>query len=363
MALTTHELGQGFNVNELQYARCATDRDAASSRGHVGSERHDGRCEPRRHDAALSQQHRCRHAGDLAFFLPLDLINDVNNYLGRSQWPDPFFDGQIDEFAIYDAVLSPAEVAARFATGPVPTPIPTFVVDRTMGEISVENHTSINFNLKSYAISSVAGALDVAQWDSIADNADFNSGGGFDMIGIWTEQSATANELAESTTGNGGPLVATTGSWSLGEAWFRSPIEDLQVTYVLSDGSNGIADVSFVGNGGVPFPRSDLNADGSIDADDWTIFLASSDTSFAGQTAVQAYLGGDLDGDFDNDFRDFRLFQRDFIASNGEGAFAALFAGQIPEPSALALAAMGLAGLAFGAMSQVFLDDREPDVV
>ena len=62
----------------------------------------------------------------------------------------------------------------------------------------------------------------------------------------------------------------------------------------------------------------------------------------------RSYLGGDLNGDFVNDVRDFRLFRTAFIANNGAGAFAALIGGHVPEPTALALAAMGLVGLALG---------------
>ena len=52
-------------------------------------------------------------------------FDQVNNWLGRSQWTDPFFNGSIDEFRIYDTALTPAEVAASFAAGPdavVPEP-------------------------------------------------------------------------------------------------------------------------------------------------------------------------------------------------------------------------------------------------
>ena len=114
--------------------------------------------------------------------------------------------------------------------------------------------------------------------------------------------------------------------------------------YELNDGSTGVADVFFEGNGGVPFGRSDLNADGTVDVEDWVIFLANSDTVFTGLTSVQAYLGGDLDGDFDNDFRDFRLFKSDFIAIHGAEAFAILTG--VPEPATAGLLLVGLAGLA-----------------
>lgn len=41
-----------------------------------------------------------------------DLGETTNNYIGRSQFTvDPYLDGEIDEFRIYDRVLSPAEIA------------------------------------------------------------------------------------------------------------------------------------------------------------------------------------------------------------------------------------------------------------
>jgi hypothetical protein len=42
----------------------------------------------------------------------------VNNYLGRSQWADPYFNGLIDEFRIYSVPLAASEIAATYALGP-----------------------------------------------------------------------------------------------------------------------------------------------------------------------------------------------------------------------------------------------------
>ena len=54
-------------------------------------------------------------------------------------------------------------------------------------------------------------------------------------------------------------------------------------------------------------------------------------------------LFGDLDGDGDNDFTDFRLFQTDYDAYNGVGSFQAMLT-SIPEPtSGLILEILGLA--------------------
>jgi hypothetical protein len=50
--------------------------------------------------------------------IALSDLNDINNWLGRSQWNDPFLNGVFDEFRIYSGTLSDAEVAADYAAGP-----------------------------------------------------------------------------------------------------------------------------------------------------------------------------------------------------------------------------------------------------
>jgi O-glycosyl hydrolase len=49
---------------------------------------------------------------------PLHLGNTVNNYLGKSQYSDPYVNGLLDEFRIYTVALSPSEIAATYAMGP-----------------------------------------------------------------------------------------------------------------------------------------------------------------------------------------------------------------------------------------------------
>jgi hypothetical protein len=59
--------------------------------------------------------------GTVAFQGPLSALNDVNNWLGRSQYlNDPAFQGTIDEFRIYRVALSNSQVQASFAAGPNP---------------------------------------------------------------------------------------------------------------------------------------------------------------------------------------------------------------------------------------------------
>jgi hypothetical protein len=54
---------------------------------------------------------------------PLSAINDVNNWLGRSNYSqDNQLSGSYDEFRIYNAALTAAEIAESFAAGPNATP-------------------------------------------------------------------------------------------------------------------------------------------------------------------------------------------------------------------------------------------------
>jgi hypothetical protein len=56
--------------------------------------------------------------------VPLNQINDVNVWLGKSQWNDPYFNGQFDEFRIYNGALSDQQLAASYAAGPDTGPVP-----------------------------------------------------------------------------------------------------------------------------------------------------------------------------------------------------------------------------------------------
>jgi glucose/arabinose dehydrogenase len=55
---------------------------------------------------------------------PIDLGPTVNNWLGKSVWPDPFFNGQIDEFRIYDIALPVQLVVSNFTAGADALPVP-----------------------------------------------------------------------------------------------------------------------------------------------------------------------------------------------------------------------------------------------
>jgi len=56
--------------------------------------------------------------------ISLATIQDVNNWLGRSQWPDPLIDAKYDDFRIFNTALSAQDVMTDFGAGPNVVPEP-----------------------------------------------------------------------------------------------------------------------------------------------------------------------------------------------------------------------------------------------
>jgi Concanavalin A-like lectin/glucanases superfamily/PEP-CTERM motif len=273
-------------------------------------------------------------SGAISPDMPLgSLTSENNDWLGRSQYGgDVLIDAFYNEFNIYDHVLSATEVANNNAEGPVAAPLPTLVIDRLTGAVTIENQSDTALQLTSYSVTSAVGGLSApGSWDPIAPT---NS---------WTIQTQADTEIAEM----GGTPVALAGGGSvdLGDAWIPTMFEDLQFSFELTGGTSGLGQVQFTGNGGAPFGRSDLDTDGDLDVADWTVFLAGNGTDLGGLSTAAAYLQGDLNGDNENNHSDFVLFRLDYIAANGAAAFAEL-TGSVPEPSALALAALASIAIA-----------------
>ena len=61
--------------------------------------------------------------GQVTMTAPLSSLNDVNNWLGRSQFtPDPEFAGTIHEFRVYSAARSAAQILASYNATPTGLP-------------------------------------------------------------------------------------------------------------------------------------------------------------------------------------------------------------------------------------------------
>jgi hypothetical protein len=65
-----------------------------------------------------------QRANTAAATLPLSVVDDRNDWLGRSQWQDPYFNGSIDEFRIYSGPMLDDDISASFAAGPNALPVP-----------------------------------------------------------------------------------------------------------------------------------------------------------------------------------------------------------------------------------------------
>ncbi|WP_428308103.1 LamG-like jellyroll fold domain-containing protein [Lacipirellula sp.] len=284
-----------------------------------------------------------------------DDLADVGNavaYLGKSVYAnDPYFTGSINEFRIHDTILTPAQIAASSTAGPAGLAGPTLTINRDTGAVTLSNQQAA-IQVFSYSITSASGGLNPASWTTVAGHFDSAGNGSFDSNDVWSTTALTKTAITEEEPfGDGGAEdggTLGTVTFSTNGGWIKSFREDVAITtQALVNGvpTTLIPDIKYVGNGGQPFKRSDLNFDNVINGNDWIVFrnnnLVSLDPNLSdAQTAAL----GDLNGDGVSNFLDFRVFQADFDAANGVGAFTALV-GAVPEPSSVALGLSAVSAL------------------
>jgi hypothetical protein len=221
---------------------------------------------------------------------------------------------------------------------------PVLTINRSNGNVTLNKTGTTNMNIRGYSITSTAGALNSANWRSIANFYDNTApppdAGTVDNNDSWTITSASGSftNLAESeleTGGDGGVLANST--INLGNnLWIKTPYQDIAATAALTDGS--VLPVRIVYTGSA-ITLGDLTGDANINGLDWTAFKSAQGTNFTGLTTAQAYLAGDLDNDKDRDLGDFLLFRTAYDAVNGAGSFADLLS--VPEPTAVAMLICG----------------------
>jgi hypothetical protein len=112
-------------------------------------------------------------------------------------------------------------------------------VNRDMGALTLMNRTGSPVSIKSYSITSEIGALEPANWRSIADNYDAGNPGPnqVDAAHQWTELTEpTANgDLSEAELqASAGATLAHARTINLGNpsAWIQNPTEDLIFQYI-----------------------------------------------------------------------------------------------------------------------------------
>jgi hypothetical protein len=86
-------------------------------------------------------------------------FNPVRNYIGQSQWPDPLFNGLIDDFRIYNRALSASEIAAVYTGTPEDPPLTGISIGTTGswgGDPDTTRDAALDGDLTSYFNSHLA---------------------------------------------------------------------------------------------------------------------------------------------------------------------------------------------------------------
>jgi hypothetical protein len=281
----------------------------------------------------------------------LGSVPDVNNWLGRSQWGDPLFDGSFNEFRIHDNALAADQVALNNVIGPDQTAtvpaagIFSIEVNTVTNSITLSNNLNIPLNLNYYEITSAGGALSTGGWNSLDDQEGGDPPGqGWDQSG-----GVTANQLIELALPPGGVSIAANADLSLGAAFNKAVFGngvngDLAFKFGLTNGALLSGSVTYVtGPGG---DDADFDSDGDVDGADFLRWQRGFGTSGAGLD------DGDANGDGNVNAADLAIWKTQF------GAAAVPAAASVPEPATLGLGSIAALLLTIAARNRGGRDHR-----
>jgi hypothetical protein len=165
------------------------------------------------------------------------LITRPSNFIGRSNWPDPYFNGAIDDFRIYYREITAAEANALYV-GPSPAkltdtvtnttwiPIPGTPVDSSETSYTVKsNEIALKPGTNStYAVWTAPKSTNIRVDVSFADYHSRNTGVGFQIFKINADntfgstifpRTVTGNAITDATLLNGTASYLTVPSTSL----------------------------------------------------------------------------------------------------------------------------------------------------
>jgi hypothetical protein len=223
--------------------------------------------------------------GTVALTKSLASVSNVKALLGESTYPgDANFNGRIDEFRIYDTALTPTQVLASYNAGQTFKPTLVLDVNPNTGAVSMRNATASPLTIDNYAITSLAGGLNFAGWNSFSDqNLDpVNTGTGVGES--WDEAGGSGpNALGESFL-KGSTTIAPGASKTLGNAYNAAlNTADLRFQYSLTSGEVIRSAVSYT------VIDADFNNDGFVNGTDFILQqrnmgLASGATNAQGDT-------------------------------------------------------------------------------
>lgn len=266
-------------------------------------------------------------------------LNDINNWLGKSNYPvDLQFAGELDEFRIHDHAFTAGEAGRNNILGPnIMGELLTLEVWST-GEVKIRNQQNLAIPIDYYRIYSPDGALNPMKWMSRDDME------GDDPVGEGWDESAGSdmNELIEYSLEPGGIEFPANGSWSLGKPFnpmFGSSAGlDLVLEYGDASGrffTAPVTDFLFVDAFG------DYNGDGYVNAADYTVYR-NCKSGINGCTD----LPGEVVSPGVVDIADYNWWKSAYTGGpHGDGA-SIHFSSEVPEPAAALLFFAGLVGAA-----------------
>ncbi len=237
-----------------------------------------------------------------------------------------FFDGLIDDVAIYDAALTEAQLDDVFLNGVMQPIAPlSLEVNRATGEVIMRNASTVDYEMNLYKIT---GSLDVSEWNSLQDQnlAAFPAGDG--TGNGWEEGGGSSDtELGEAFLTGDSTFTTAQADISLGNIYDEfSEAEDLVFRYRdVASGAFIPGEVNYIGVAPVGLP-GDFNGDNTVDAADYTVWR----DNLGGDSSV---LNGNGSGDATVVQADYDLWVANYGTSGGGGASAAA----VPEPGALSI--------------------------
>jgi glucose/arabinose dehydrogenase len=199
-------------------------------------------------------------------------------------------------------------------------------VDPVTGELQLRNQSSQDIAFDGYAIRSPSGALLPAAWISLSDQS---------IGGAWSESNVSTGQLAE-LLASGTFVMPAHSAIDLGAAYdIESASQDLSLE--ILEAGTAQAQPFRVFYELLPI-TADFNADGTVDAGDYTVWR-----DMLGTTGPN--LAADGNFDFVVDERDYQLWRTRFGQSIGSADVPAT-ASIVPEPPSMATALLALVWVA-----------------